>query len=159
MTDHRIDTESSASRQYFIDSGRYLTRDGEDPKEVIREALEAHKDEVLDFAAAFLAMLGSKDEWGSDELESVAGGLSDLSEACGLPRSADQEDEDLLFYGVAWGSINGHAFDAGTFIRPTCSECCEKISADDMRADFGMCGSCLHDAIRSGWTPTTTTTR
>lgn len=32
-----------------------------------------------------------------------------------------------------------------------CSQCDDVI--DDTDADYGMCGSCLHDALRSGWEP------
>lgn len=39
-----------------------------------------------------------------------------------------------------------------TFLRP-CRECGESVARDDVRAGYGMCGSCLHDALRSGWTP------
>ena len=116
MTDHRIDTESSASRQHFIDSGRYLTRDGEDPKDVIREALEAHKDHVLDFLAEHLANLGSKDQWDGEDNWSLSDGLGALARKIGLPTACDQDAEALLFYGQVTGSINGDSFDAGTFI-------------------------------------------
>lgn len=34
-----------------------------------------------------------------------------------------------------------------------CENCREGIAADDMHAGHGMCGSCLHNATRSGWTP------
>lgn len=34
-----------------------------------------------------------------------------------------------------------------------CAECRAQIEADDMGAGHGMCGGCLHDAIRSGWEP------
>ena len=34
-----------------------------------------------------------------------------------------------------------------------CVECGEAIERDDVHAAHGMCGSCLHDAYRSGWTP------
>lgn len=37
---------------------------------------------------------------------------------------------------------------------PTCKECGEKIEAGDVHSGYGMCGSCLHNAERSGWTPT-----
>lgn len=32
-----------------------------------------------------------------------------------------------------------------------CSECSLPIEADDVRAGYGLCGSCLHNAVRSGW--------
>lgn len=38
-------------------------------------------------------------------------------------------------------------------VEETCSECGAAIDDDDYRAGHGMCGSCLHDAERSGWTP------
>jgi hypothetical protein len=34
-----------------------------------------------------------------------------------------------------------------------CSQCDDGIAADDFRADYGMCGSCLHHALRGGWQP------
>ncbi len=34
-----------------------------------------------------------------------------------------------------------------------CSECSESIAVDDLGSGHGMCGSCLHDAVRSGWEP------
>ncbi|MDQ1113950.1 hypothetical protein QE418_003398 [Microbacterium testaceum] len=34
-----------------------------------------------------------------------------------------------------------------------CRECRAQIATDDMGAGYGMCGSCVHDAIRSGWEP------
>lgn len=34
-----------------------------------------------------------------------------------------------------------------------CRECKEPIESDDVHAGYGMCGSCLHDALRSGWSP------
>lgn len=35
----------------------------------------------------------------------------------------------------------------------TCSECGEEIDHLDMHAGYGMCGSCVHNAVRSGWDP------
>lgn len=32
-------------------------------------------------------------------------------------------------------------------------EVCGESTGDDPRAGHGMCASCLHDALRSGWTP------
>jgi len=34
-----------------------------------------------------------------------------------------------------------------------CSVCGGVADDDDPRAGHGMCGFCLHDATRSGWTP------
>jgi hypothetical protein len=34
-----------------------------------------------------------------------------------------------------------------------CSQCGEETDPDAMYADYGMCASCLHNAIRSGWEP------
>lgn len=34
-----------------------------------------------------------------------------------------------------------------------CSQCAETIEPDDVHAGYGMCGSCVHDALRSGWEP------
>lgn len=34
-----------------------------------------------------------------------------------------------------------------------CGECGEEIDPLDMHADYGMCGSCVHNAVRSGWDP------
>lgn len=36
---------------------------------------------------------------------------------------------------------------------PRCSECSEIHDTDDPHAGYGMCASCLHDALRSGWDP------
>lgn len=33
-----------------------------------------------------------------------------------------------------------------------CSACDLSIEVDDLQAGHGMCGSCLHNAVRSGWT-------
>lgn len=37
-----------------------------------------------------------------------------------------------------------------------CDECGELIAVDDVHAGHGMCGSCVHDAVRSGWDPEAT---
>lgn len=34
-----------------------------------------------------------------------------------------------------------------------CRECGEDTGNDDPHTDWGFCSSCLHDALRSGWTP------
>lgn len=34
-----------------------------------------------------------------------------------------------------------------------CRECGEETGNDDPNTDWGMCGDCLHNAMRSGWTP------
>ncbi|SJN43752.1 hypothetical protein FM104_12905 [Microbacterium esteraromaticum] len=34
-----------------------------------------------------------------------------------------------------------------------CRECGEEIDYLDMHAGYGMCGSCVHNAVRSGWDP------
>lgn len=36
---------------------------------------------------------------------------------------------------------------------PRCPGCGEPIADDDTWAGHGMCGTCLHDALRSGWDP------
>lgn len=38
-------------------------------------------------------------------------------------------------------------------VRPLCSQCSLPIPSDDVRSGWGMCGPCVHDARRSGWTP------
>lgn len=38
-------------------------------------------------------------------------------------------------------------------IPPTCNECGDEIDSTDPHAGYGMCASCLHDALRSGWDP------
>lgn len=114
---HTIDTVSSASRQHYIDTGRYLTTDGEDPVDVIAQALRAHSDEVFGFVASYLAMLGSKTEWSMDDNFDTTEGLVELGQRCGLPSGGDQSDDALLFYGTAAGSIDGETFDAATWSR------------------------------------------
>lgn len=34
-----------------------------------------------------------------------------------------------------------------------CVECSEPIDDADVHAGYGLCGSCLHNAVRSGWEP------
>lgn len=34
-----------------------------------------------------------------------------------------------------------------------CRECGQDTGNDDPNTDWGMCGECLHDALRSGWEP------
>lgn len=34
-----------------------------------------------------------------------------------------------------------------------CLVCEEPISTQDVHAGWGMCGACLHNAMRSGWHP------
>lgn len=34
-----------------------------------------------------------------------------------------------------------------------CKECEQEVEDTDVHAGHGMCGSCVHDATRSGWTP------
>jgi len=34
-----------------------------------------------------------------------------------------------------------------------CGECGEEVDPLDMHAGYGMCGSCVHNAVRSGWDP------
>lgn len=40
--------------------------------------------------------------------------------------------------------------------RPSCSECGDPVRNEDPHTGWGMCASCLHDAIRSGWEPPAT---
>ena len=40
-----------------------------------------------------------------------------------------------------------------TIILLRCSQCDEPLNQDDPHAGHGMCASCLHNALRSGWTP------
>ena len=102
MTDHRIDTESSASRQHFIDSGRYLTMDGEDPWEVVNEALRAVQPDVLyETVTGLLTWLGSHTEWDSDVFDGVTEALVTLARTAGLPTVSDQDADALGFYPVA----------------------------------------------------------
>lgn len=49
--------------------------------------------------------------------------------------------------------LDAYVADLGT---PECSECGESVDTSDPHAGYGMCASCLHDAIRSGWTPEVT---
>lgn len=35
----------------------------------------------------------------------------------------------------------------------TCSQCGGEIELTDPHTGYGMCGCCLHDALRSGWNP------
>lgn len=39
------------------------------------------------------------------------------------------------------------------WLAAACSQCADVIDRDDVHAGHGMCGSCLHDARRSGWEP------
>jgi len=43
--------------------------------------------------------------------------------------------------------------DSREAVQKPCTECGEATERDDVHAAHGMCGSCLHDAYRSGWTP------
>lgn len=47
---------------------------------------------------------------------------------------------------LPYGDFEGEA----QYMEPQCSECREFI---DFGTEYGMCDSCIHDAIRSGWQP------
>lgn len=36
---------------------------------------------------------------------------------------------------------------------PECSECSTPVQVEAFKTDHGMCSSCLHNAVRSGWEP------
>lgn len=51
--------------------------------------------------------------------------------------------------------VDGAATDvAGHLLRhAACKECDDPIADSDVHAGSGMCGSCVHNALRSGWEP------
>ena len=76
-----------------------------------------------------------------------------------LPRET-RRDEDGDLYVEAATLIDilrlGHMldYDDEDYVENPCRECGEETGNDDPNTDWGMCGECLHDALRSGWEPT-----
>lgn len=75
-------------------------------------------------------------------------GAEDVLKAVVMDENAREK-----FLGISWTKVNTP--DDGTVLlgQPHCSECGERVDDSDPHAGYGMCGSCLHDALRSGWTP------
>lgn len=51
-----------------------------------------------------------------------------------------------------WYGVDDDDLDVEVLGAP-CSQCNGPVDADDPHAGHGMCAECLHDALRSGWTP------
>lgn len=88
--------------------------------------------------AAYKAWIDAREGDSNDsEHEAAADLIEDLMGFAGIDVDDDtdeEEDED----------------DSGP--ENPCSQCGQGIG-DDIHAGHGMCASCLHDAIRSGWEP------
>ena len=76
------------------------------------------------------------------------------------PVNANQRRENLVRSALRQGFVEGVRWREGVEARArvsgTCSECGEAIDPDAVGFEaggYGMCGSCLHHAVRSGWEP------
>ncbi|NUS02019.1 MAG: hypothetical protein HOV97_05580 [Nonomuraea sp.] len=67
----------------------------------IVKALTENADDVIEFVAERLAVLGSKSEWSMDDNFTTTEGLAGLARGAGLPAAGDQDDEGLAFYEAA----------------------------------------------------------
>lgn len=76
------------------------------------------------------------------------------------PRNVNERRSNMVYSALRQGFIEGVAWAQGAALRAevqgVCSECGEAI--DEAAVGFeagghGMCGSCLHNAVRSGWEP------
>lgn len=81
------------------------------------------------------------------------------------PRNVNERRSNLVSSALRQGFVEGVAWERARLAAEAaaaapdpdrCSECGEPIegaSFGSLRSGYGMCASCLHDAVRSGWGP------
>ena len=77
------------------------------------------------------------------------------------PRDVNERRTNMVYSALRQGFVEGAAWQAAPAAPaadegPVCSECREAIDEAAVGFEaggYGMCGSCLHNAVRSGWEP------